>query len=132
MFANEGRFLGRLRVGTKGNGEPGGAWDSAESDALVMVGGALTAHEIVVHIEGWADDVFEADYELRSLPATQAYIDEHGHLPDVPPASEVLERGVDVGEMNAILLRKIEELTLHAIEQQVQIDALKARLDAGD
>jgi hypothetical protein len=132
VFAHEGRFLERLRVGVRGNGIPGGAMDEAESDAIAMIGGKLTAHEIVVHIQGWADDVFDPDYPLRSLPDTRAYIDEHGHLPDLPSESEVRERGMDVAEMNALLLRKVEELTLHAIDQQARIAALEAKIDACD
>lgn len=132
VFAHEGRFLERLRVGVRGNGIPGGAMDEAESDALAMIGGKLTAHEIVVHIKGWADDVFDPDYPLRSLPDTRAFIDEHGHLPDFPSEAEVREQGMDVAEMNALLLRKVEELTLHAIDQQARIDALEAKIDACD
>mgnify|MGYP006910130472 CR=1 FL=1 len=132
VFADEGRFHKRLRVGVRGDGVSGGAWDKLHQDAVAMIGGALTAHEIIVHIDGWADDVFDEDYDLTTLEETQAYIAEHHHLPDVPPASEVLESGLNVGEMNALLLRKVEELTLHAIDQQAQIDALKAKIDACD
>jgi hypothetical protein len=62
---------------------------------------------------------------LVPLAETEAYIREHGHLPDVPSATEVEEGGLSLGEMNKVLLQKVEELTLHMIELQKQIDELK-------
>lgn len=70
----------------------------------------------------WADYVFDKDYELMPLHTVAAYIDEHKHLPQVPSADEVVKNGVDVSEMNARLLQKIEELTLYAIKQQKLLD----------
>jgi hypothetical protein len=58
------------------------------------------------------------------LPATEQYIKEHGHLPEVPTATEVEDAGIHLGEMNALLLKKIEELTLHTIRQQKEINDL--------
>ena len=54
----------------------------------------------------------------------ESYIKENGHLPDVPSAEEVKANGVEVGEMNAILLQKIEELTLYIIELEKKIDGM--------
>ena len=62
---------------------------------------------------------------LVPLTETEAYIREQGHLPDVPSATEVEEEGLSLGEMNKVLLQKVEELTLHVIELQKQIDELK-------
>ncbi|MDR1758497.1 MAG: hypothetical protein LBR51_06030, partial [Bacteroidales bacterium] len=58
------------------------------------------------------------------LPATEQYIKEHGHLPEVPTATEVEDAGIHLGEMNALLLKIIEELTLHTIRQQKEINDL--------
>jgi hypothetical protein len=77
----------------------------------------------------WPDFVFEDDYQLKSLDEVQRYIAENGHLPGVPAAAQIQADGVDVGEMNAVLLRKVEELTLHMIEMSNEIDALKSQLD---
>lgn len=71
---------------------------------------------------GWADYVFEKDYKLMSLSEVEAYINENGHLPKVPSAEKVAEEGIDLAEMNKILLEKIEELTLHVIELEKKID----------
>lgn len=74
---------------------------------------------------GWADFVFEPTYKLPSLQELEIYINKNKHLPEVPSAAEVEKNGVDVGEMNKILLQKIEELTLHVIRQQKEIEELK-------
>ncbi len=64
-------------------------------------------------------------HNLPSLQEVEAFIAANKHLQDVPAAKEVEANGFDVAEMNAILLRKIEELTLYVIQQQKEIDALK-------
>lgn len=87
--------------------------------------GQLMAKEVLVTLTGWPDYVFSKDYERMSLPETEAYIKENGHLPGVPSAEEVEEKGLSLGEMNAKLMEKVEELTLYVIELQKQIDELK-------
>lgn len=72
------------------------------------------------------DYVFEENYDLRSIEALDAYIQQHKHLPDVPSAKEVEIEGLSLGDMDAILLKKIEELTLYIIELKKEIEALKA------
>lgn len=69
------------------------------------------------------DYVFESDYKLAPLSEVEAYTKEHKHLPDVPAAAEIEANGVDLAQMNMILLRKIEELTLHTIQQQKRLDS---------
>jgi hypothetical protein len=76
---------------------------------------------------GWADFVFEPDYQLPSLQDLETYIKINKHLPDVPSASEVAKEGLDLGEMNKILLQKIEELTLHVIELEKKINVLQKK-----
>jgi len=78
----------------------------------------------------WADYVFEEDYNLLSLEEVENYIDEHKHLPDVPSAEEVVASGINVAEMDALLLQKIEELTLYMIELKKENEALKSKVDA--
>ena len=87
--------------------------------------GQLMAKEVLVTLTGWPDYVFGEGYERMSLPETEAYIKENGHLPGVPSAEEVEEKGLSLGEMNAKLMEKVEELMLHVIELQKQIDELK-------
>ncbi|WP_109830901.1 hypothetical protein [Reichenbachiella versicolor] len=85
----------------------------------------LTAKEIKVTLSGWSDFVFEEDYELRELNEVESYISEKGHLPDIPSAAEVEADGISLGEMDAKLLQKIEELTLYLIEQNKTIKELQ-------
>lgn len=98
---------------------------TAQRDANLYVNGIAKAHEIEVKLTTWADYVFNKDYELSSLQEVEKYIEEHNHLPNVPSEKEVIEHGVNLGEMDAILLQKIEELTLYIIEQDKRIKALE-------
>jgi hypothetical protein len=70
----------------------------------------------VANLNGWADYVFEEGYQLMPTEELEAFIKEHKHLPGVPSAQEVVENGIDLADMNRILLEKIEELTLRVIE----------------
>lgn len=74
---------------------------------------------------GWADYVFKKDYKLRTLEEVEKHIAEKGHLPNIPSTSEVEKDGINLGEMDAKLLEKIEELTLYSIEQNKQIKQLQ-------
>ena len=104
---------GRVGIGTK------------QPQSLLAVDGTITTKEVIVTEADWADFVFEEGYDLPSLEEVEAHIGEQGHLPDVPSAKEVEENGVKVGEMNATLLQKIEELTLYAIEREKETRTLR-------
>ncbi len=84
----------------------------------LAVEGVIGAREVVVTTDAWADFVFEDDYNLMPLQELDSYIKENKHLPEIPTTEEVQENGISVGEMNAKLLQKIEELTLYVIELQ--------------
>ena len=91
--------------------------------------GKLIAREIEVTTNGWADFVFADDYELASLSEVEKFIEENNHLPNVPSEKEVTEEGLNLGDMDAILLRKIEELTLYMIELKKENQELKAAIE---
>jgi hypothetical protein len=74
----------------------------------------------------WSDKVFTKDHKLMSLSELKSFINENGHLPNIPSAEEVVKSGIDLGEMDAKLLEKIEELTLHVIRLEEEINKLKA------
>gem|GEM_PF-2625940 len=76
----------------------------------------------------WSDYVFDKNYKLKSLTDVESYINSNHHLPDVPSTDDVLCDGIDMAKMDATLLQKIEELTLYMLEQQKEIEALKAQL----
>ena len=84
----------------------------------------------------WSDFVFKKDYELPELEEVEQYIAEKGHLPEIPSEAEVFKNGINLGEMDAKLLLKIEELTLYVIElnkqnqaQQKEIEFLKSKIE---
>ena len=98
---------------------------TANPTKALEVNGAIRSKEVLVEVTNWSDFVFDKDYDLMTLKEVESYIKENGHLPDVPSAEEVKANGVEVGEMNAILLRKIEELTLYIIELEKKIDGMQ-------
>lgn len=100
-------------------------------DAKLTVLGDIHATEVRVDLNMPAPDyVFESDYHLASLEEVEDYISQYKHLPEVPSAEEIQKDGINVGEMNMILLKKVEELTLYLIEIQNKNKALEERLKA--
>jgi len=86
----------------------------------------LCANEIKVQLFNcWPDYVFSKKYKLLSLKELEHFIAENQHLPNVPSAAEVEENGVNVGEMNAILLQKVEELTLYIIQLEKRLTEIE-------
>ncbi len=84
--------------------------------------GELFADKVTVRANGnTADFVFEENYELKDLSEVEAFIKENKHLPEIPSAEEMEEQGVNLAEMNKLLLQKVEELTLYTIIQAEQI-----------
>lgn len=88
--------------------------------SLFALGGILTEELRIATQTDWADYVFEEDYTLLPLTEVEAFIQENGHLPNVPSAGEIKRDGINVAEMAKIQQEKIEELTLYIIEQQKQ------------
>lgn len=84
----------------------------------LCVDGMAVAREVVVTNEAsyWPDYVFKTEYEILNLDSVATYISEHGHLPNVPSASDIREKGHYLMDMDMVLLRQIEELYLHVME----------------
>ena len=87
---------------------------------LLDVNGSIRANKIVVNTTG-ADFVFNDNYKLTPLSEVEKYIESNKHLPDFPSAKEMQQKGADVGDMQVKLLAKVEELTLHMIEQEKKL-----------
>jgi hypothetical protein len=96
----------------------------------LAVNGTIKAKEVIVETTGWSDYVFAEDYRLAPLAEVEAHIREKGHLPGIPSAAEVEEGGVSLGEMQAKLLAKVEELTLHLIRIERENAGLRREVDA--
>jgi hypothetical protein len=92
---------------------------------LNVLGGILTDSIRVALSGSWSDYVFADDYQLKTPGELASFIKTNKHLPNVPSAKEVANNGVDLVEMNAKLLEKIEELTLYMLQQQKQINELR-------
>ncbi len=91
-------------------------------DAKLAVKGDIHAEEVQVDLTVPAPDyVFKEGYDLKSLEEVQNYIQEHGHLPNIPSAKELEANGIQLGEMNMKLLEKIEELTLYILLQEKKL-----------
>lgn len=97
------------------------------ADCKLAVNGKIRAKEVVID-SGWADYVFDKGYTLRSLAEVEAYISENHHLPGVPTAADVQKNGINLSQINAKLLEKVEELTLYMIEVKKQNDQLQQDL----
>ena len=102
--------------------------------ALAVSGGILTTGVLVKEVTEWYDFVFDDDYDLSSLSDLELFINSNGHLPDIPSEKDVLDKGYDMVEMDGLLLKKIEELTLYTIElnkliaeQQKLIEKLQSK-----
>ncbi|WP_121811968.1 AAA family ATPase [Mucilaginibacter kameinonensis] len=109
------------------------------------VNGGVIASTVTIKLYSqWPDYVFKLNYQLPSLTEVKTYIDKNQHLPEIPSEQEIAKAGLNLGEMNKLLMKKVEELTLYAIENeqkdkekdkllttlQKQIDALKEQLTA--
>ncbi|HWI93251.1 MAG TPA: Ig-like domain-containing protein [Flavisolibacter sp.] len=112
----------RLRVNA--DGTIGIKTATVPTGADVAIGGNLYARKLKVTQDTWADFVFEKNYKIPTLEQLEAYINKHGHLPGVPSTSNVQNSGLDVGDNQALLLQKIEELTLYMIDLNKKVDKL--------
>jgi len=94
------------------------------------VNGTIHSKAVLIDLNGWADYVFKPSYQLRPLTEVKAYIDQNQHLPDIPSEQEIAKNGLNVGEMNKLLMKKVEELTLYLIEKDKQINELQRRVSS--
>lgn len=107
--------------------------------ALAVNGTAIFTKAMVKLNSNWPDYVFEPCYKLLPLPELETYLLKNKHLPDMPSAVEVGKNGIDLGNNQSILLKKVEELTLYMIELNKKVDTLdrenqelRKRIDAGN
>lgn len=97
------------------------------TDFKFAVDGKVLAQSVyVTPVSQWADYVFAPDYKLATLSDVEKFYKKNSHLPEIPSAKEVEEKGIDVGEMNTLLLKKVEELTLYMVDLNKKVEKLEA------
>jgi hypothetical protein len=103
--------------------------DDGEEDHSLYIEGSSIAEEMFVKLKSnWPDYVFTEKYELMPLSQLETFINENGHLPNLPKAEEVHENGLALGETERVLTEKVEELTLYILELKKEIDTLKEEI----
>jgi len=122
-------FSSHLKIRDNGKVSVGNIGNTPGDYRLYVEKGILTERVRVALQADWADFVFEEDYDLNSTEEVETFIKENGHLPNVPSAEKVSTDGVDVVEMDATLLRQIEELWLHVIELKKENEILKTQVN---
>lgn len=134
ILANGGKDLYMIAGGNilldpwNGTGNVGIGTQNPQSK--LAVNGTITAKKLKITQEGWADYVFDSSYRLQPLHQVEAYIQANKHLPDVPTSAEVKKEGIDVGDNQVLLLKKIEELTLYIIQQNKSIETQNREMEA--
>jgi hypothetical protein len=101
-----------------------------DATTKLAVKGNIYAEKITVKQNNWADFVFDPGYKLMPLPVLNKYVQQNRHLPGVPSTTDVTNKPVDVAKTQALLLQKIEELTLYMIEQDKKIEQQRKKLEA--
>lgn len=104
--------------------------DASDNAYAFIDKGHLTAKGVTLDVGSFPDYVFAEDYNLMPLKEVSAYIKANKHLPNVPSEAEVIANGMNVAQINTILVEKVEELTLHTISQEEKIDALTQEMEA--
>lgn len=97
-------------------------------DSKLAVNGIIHAREVKVDQNSWPDYVFKPAYNLLSLSEVKSYVNRNHHLPEMPSESDVAKEGINLGEMNKLLLKKVEELTLYLIQQKEEADRQKSEI----
>ena len=125
-------MIQRMRISSKGQVSIGNTLQNTSphfSTYSLSVKGQIVAREVVVTQQLWSDFVFDKNYKLMPLNELENYYKTNHHLPEVPSTKEISESGNDLGKTDALLLQKIEELTLYIVEQQKQIEFLIKKIE---
>jgi len=120
-------FTTDLYVG--GDGNIGIGTNDTKGYRFAVNGDAIFAKVKVKDPMNWPDYVFQKNYLLPPLNEVEQFIQQYQHLPDVPSAPEVQKKGLDLGDNQSVLLKKIEELTLYLIEQDKKLERLEREMD---
>jgi hypothetical protein len=124
-------YTGAVSMTIRGNGNVG--IGTINPDAKLAVNGTIHSKEVKVDVNIPVPDyVFAEDYKLKTLKEVEDYVKENSHLPEIPSAKEIDKNGLMLAEMNMALLKKIEELTLYAIEQEKKTETIMKYVQTQD
>jgi len=120
----------RMRIAADGNVGIGTSLSSNPNTYMLAVNGKIGAKDVQIERNSttWPDYVFDEGYALPSLSDVEKFIKKNNHLKDVPSAQAVGNKGYSVSELDEVLLKKVEELTLYIIQQQKEIEALRKEI----
>ncbi len=128
FIQSNGHLILRPDANNSGNDDRISIRNSANEETSFFQDGTLTTNRVVLNIGSFPDYVFAKDYYLMPLSQVAEYINVNKHLPNMPSEAEIIKNGMSVGQINTILVEKIEELTLHTINQEKEINTLKDEL----
>ena len=117
---SDGTILGNIGIGTLTPRE------------TLSVNGNIRAKQVKVESANWPDYVFQKDYQLPSLQEVKAYLNQNNHLPEIPSEQQIAKEGLNLGEMNKLLMKKVEELTLYLIEKDKEVKELQETVKKQD
>jgi uncharacterized coiled-coil protein SlyX len=117
----------RMRIASDGNISIGTT--DPKGYKLAVNGSAVATSMTVKLNSAWPDYVFKKEYKLPALAEVKDYIDKNHHLPDMPSAAQVEKDGLNLGEINTALTKKVEELTLYLIEKNEQLNKQQKEID---
>jgi hypothetical protein len=103
---------------------------SGEPTVMIWGDGRICASKVKIKVPVFPDYVFRPNYDLLTVAELEAYLNEHQHLPNFPSATLVEQNGLDLGEINTLLVEKVEELTLYIIDLHNENTAIQERLNA--
>ncbi len=122
--------INRMYINDNGDIVMGNTTVAPKAGYKLSVDGKVVCEELLVQLSPWPDYVFKPDYKLASLLEVEQYIQENNHLPGIPTAEEVESEGLNVGEMQKLMMEKIEELTLYLIDLKKENEVLKVEIEA--